>query len=222
LTFDLLPPDNSTVGCSPYGGNKCIADNGTIYYPGGSNVNVEISNKGKLEYKSFWNIYSKVYTVEMPYVDRLPEGSWTLNIDNETYGLFTLSPANAFDNSTGTPKFLALKPYIKAIIDNGIITALKVKWYTENDNGDKLVDKEYIDSLVREIIISYVDDSNINPNGYSYNFSLTDLEDNDTVFVYTPRNPNAPQPEIDYLDRIIFGYTIGDAKYQFFLEKPSF
>ena len=162
------------------------------------------------------NTSPQTLTVEADYVSALPEGDWLLkdHSNNEQIGSFMLSAASPFDVND---KFLGVIPKVKIVSDgSGVISSVKVQLFTESTDGTiSQVSQSYLNQLVSDdpdvgMVFSYVMDGDGSSSNFIYD---DDNSTEDEMFFKTSSSIN-----INNMSRIIFSYTIGGSKYQFFFE----
>jgi hypothetical protein len=162
------------------------------------------------------NTSPQTLTVEADYVSALPEGDWLLkdHSNNEQIGSFMLSAASPFDVND---KFLGVIPKVKIVSDgSGVISSVKVQLFTESTDGTiSQVSQSYLNQLISDdpdvgMVFSYVMDGDGSSSNFIYD---DDNSTEDEMFFKTSSSIN-----INNMSRIIFSYTIGGSKYQFFFE----
>ena len=171
------------------------------------------------------NTSPQTLTVEADYVSALPEGDWLLKdrSNNEQIGSFSLSAGTPFDDND---IFLGIAPEVKIISDDsGDITSVKVRLYRVFPGGGDSVLPGYFNKLVNlkdeydGVVFSYL----MNGASSTLNFTLDELDytrtDTTEGFMETELSFSAPSgTNINNMNRIIFSYLIGGAKYQFFYQ----
>jgi len=171
------------------------------------------------------NTSPQTLTVEADYVSALPEGDWLLkdHSNNEQIGSFSLSAGTPFDDND---IFLGIAPEVNIISDDsGDITSVKVRLYRVFPGGGDSVLPGYFNKLVNlkdeydGVVFSYL----MNGASSTLNFTLDELDytrtDTTEGFMETELSFSAPSgTNINNMNRIIFSYLIGGAKYQFFYQ----
>ena len=150
-----------------------------------------------------------IVTIETPYIDRLPEGYWILdNNDNgNNLGSFVFSGATPFDSND---HFTTFVPALKINTDSeDNVTSLSLKMYRYGDTGFELINKDYFDAITYDLAVFYapyvtgrtiwIESFDINDDGTELTFKLNE--------------------EINIEDsRYIVRYKIGQAEYLFYVE----
>ena len=171
------------------------------------------------------NTSPQTLTVEADYVSALPEGDWLLkdHSNNEQIGSFSLSAGTPFDDND---IFLGIAPEVNIISDDsGDITSVKVRLYRVFPGGGDSVPPAYFNKLVNlkdeydGMVFSYL----MNGASSTLNFTLDELDytitDTTEGYIETELSFSAPSgTNINNMNRIIFSYLIGGAKYQFFYQ----
>jgi hypothetical protein len=202
-----------------YGAEAAALDNVTLFPPadilhsGSNNANdmecdVPADINTGINNTVSYNAVMNIVTIEMAYVDSLPEGDWILkNPDTgTTLGSFVFSPAKPFKANNLFKTFVPT-PMINTFEDN--ITSISLKFNRYDDTGIKPTNKHFFDMLSRDLTVSYtlngsdestdMDDFLIDEEGFELNFV-------------------PPEPvNVDDIDRLVISYEIGGVKYQFFV-----
>ncbi len=192
----LYPPANILHSDPNNTQNDLVCD-----IPANTNIGIDKA----VSYNDTFNIV----TIETAYVDRLPEGEWTLiNADTgSALGAFVFADAKPFNSNTVFKSFVPI-PKINTVENTVISVNLKFNRY--DNSGTKPINKHFFDTLSEDLNISYV----LTGSNTTHNLTVLEIDDDSFEIIFEPTELII----VGALDRLIISYKIGEAKYQFFVE----
>lgn len=200
---------------SPLGTSFSVLD---LYPPSAVSYSTNYNSTGSTANSSnpmtksvVFNSSADLTTAEFQYISSVPSGDWTLSnhSNGSTLGVFQFAGANPFDSNN---YFKAFIPQLKIVVDsNNNLTSVTVKLNTQGSDGIYTnVTYDFFKSLVWRQGLSYV----LNGSSVSANLILDAAQSTSSEIVYKPSSAIG----LSNLNRLIFSYYIGQAKYMFFFE----